>query len=282
MTTLTNQSQPLSTDSGPTSLHAATAEPPEVPPFLSLIIPAYNEERRLTDSLRQIQAYFDTLSFATEVIVVDDGSSDGTADLVEACMRDYAALRLVRAPHGGKGHACKQGIFASRGQWLFLCDSDLSMPIQEVARFLPHLEHDMPITIASREVPGARRYGEPAHRHLMGRVFNWLVRTLAVRNIQDTQCGFKCFRADVARDIFHVQTINGWGFDVEILFIAQKHGFQIVEVPINWYYRSHSKVHPVRDTVNMIREVWQVRLNDWRGVYKQRLCPVDVDLSEPR
>jgi glycosyltransferase involved in cell wall biosynthesis len=246
------------------------------PPFLSVIIPAYNEERRLADSLKQIKQYLDTQEYAAEVIVVDDGSVDRTTDIVEALMGQDARLRLIRAPHGGKGHACKQGVFAGRGQWLFLCDSDLSMPIEDLSKFMPRLRGNLDIVIASREVLGARRYGEPPYRHLMGRVFNGLVRLLAVHGIQDTQCGFKCFRADVARDIFTVQTINGWGFDVEILFVAQKRGYHIGEVAIDWYYRSHSKVNPVRDTINMFREVWQVRLNDWRGVYEKRPYPTYV------
>lgn len=236
-------------------------------PFVSVIVPAYNEERRLADSLKQIQTYFEAQPYASEVIVVDDGSTDRTVNIVEESLRTYPALRLVRAAHGGKGHACKQGVLASKGEWLFLCDSDLSMPIEEFAKFEPFFDGRYEIVIASREAPGARRHGEPKYRHLMGRVFNWLVRTLAVRRIQDTQCGFKTFRADVAKTLFGKQTIDGWGFDVEVLFIAQKRGYRIAEVPINWYYRTHSKVKPVQDTVNMVREVWRVRSNDWRGRY---------------
>ena len=251
------------------SLATVPANPPagQPAPFVSVIVPAYNEERRLADSLKQIQAYFEARNYLSEVIVVDDGSVDRTAHIVEESMRMFPALRLVRATHGGKGHACKQGVLASRGEWLFLCDSDLSMPIEEFAKFEPLFDGRYEIVIASREAAGARRHGEPKYRHWMGRVFNWLVRTWAVRDIQDTQCGFKSFRAGAAKTLFGKQTIDGLGFDVEVLFIAQKRGYRIAEVPINWHYRTHSKVKPVQDTVNMVREVWRVRSNDWRKVY---------------
>lgn len=238
-------------------------------PFLSLIIPAYNEEQRLGDSLNRIRDYLRTQPYTAEVIVVDDGSTDHTPDIVEAHMQTDDTLRLIRAAHGGKGCACKHGVFASRGAWLFLCDSDLSMPIEELARFVPLFQPTNDVIIASREVPGAHRYDEPKYRHMMGRVFNWMVRSLAVHNIQDTQCGFKGFRAEVAQDIFGVQTIDGWGFDVEILFVAQKRDYRILEVPINWYYHGQSKVKPLQDAIRMFREVWLVRLNDWRGRYQR-------------
>ena len=236
-------------------------------PFLSVIVPAYNEERRLADSLKQVIEYLTVQSYTAEVIVVDDGSSDRTFEIVEELMRECSVLRLIRTAHGGKGHACKQGVLASQGEWLFLCDSDLSMPIEELSKFVSLFQDGFQIIIASREAPGALRYEEPYYRHFMGRVFNSIVRILAVRGIRDTQCGFKCFSSDVAREIFNIQTINGWGFDVEILFIAQRRGYKILEVPVNWYYRSHSKVKPFRDAVRMFREIWQIRLNNWQGHY---------------
>ena len=239
-------------------------------PFLSIIIPAHNEERRLPGSLEKIVAFLEKQDYQAEVIVVDNGSRDNTSGVVEGFMARYPFISLIREERRGKGLAVKLGMLAARGEYLFLCDADLSMPIEEVANFLPPQLEDYDVAIASREVEGARRYGEPPHRHLMGRVFNLIVRLLAVRGFQDTQCGFKCFRREVARDIFSRQTMEGWGFDVEVLFIAQKRGYRIVEVPINWYYMANSRVRPIRDSIRMFREVLQVRINDWRGVYDER------------
>jgi dolichyl-phosphate beta-glucosyltransferase len=158
-------------------------------------------------------------------------------------------------------------MLAARGDYLFIADADLSMPIAEVAKFLPPQLTGYDVAIASREAPGAVRYNEPEYRHLMGRVFNFIVKLLAVRGFQDTQCGFKCFRRPIALDLFGSQTINGWAFDVEVLFIAQQRGYSIVEVPIDWYYRANSRINPLRDSIEMVREVLRIRLNGWQGRY---------------
>lgn len=239
-------------------------------PLVSIVIPAYNEEARLSETLQEVMAYFGGQGFAHEVIVVDDGSQDATGAIVKKELERYPDLHLVQVPHGGKGHACRNGVLASQGQWIFLCDADLSMPIQEFAKFSVEFERQTPILVGSREALGARRINEPEYRHVMGRVFNFLVRLLAVRGLQDTQCGFKCFRADAARKLFQLQTIPGWSFDVEILYIAQKLGYSIKEIPIDWYYRSQSKVKPVRDTLNMLRELLKIRWNDIQGRYPNK------------
>jgi dolichyl-phosphate beta-glucosyltransferase len=236
-------------------------------PFLSIIVPAYNEERRLPNTLPRTVAFLQAQDYPGEVIVVDDGSVDSTADVVEEMAARLPYLTLIRNEHRGKGYAVKTGMLAAQGEHLFICDADLSMPIEEVVRFLPPALEGYDVAIGSREVEGARRYDEPSHRHLMGRVFNFLVRVLAVRGFEDTQAGFKCFRREVARDVFPYQTMDGFGFDVEILFIAQKRGYRIVEVPINWYYMSNSRVSPIGDSVRMLHEIVQVRINDWRGKY---------------
>lgn len=251
--------------------------------FLSIIIPAYNEERRLPRSLEQIGAFLRAQPYRAEIIVVENGSTDDTSGVVEryaATVKETDPFR-VRLLHSekGKGAAVKMGMLAGKGEYLFICDADLSMPIEEVNKFLPPAlpagEYD--VAIASREIPGARRFNEPIYRHIMGRVFNFIVRSLVVPGIEDTQCGFKCFTREAALAIFPYQTISGWGFDPEVLYIARLRGLRIVEVPIDWYFQADSRVSPVRDTIHMLRDVFQIRRNDRMGVYSPHFTPLGTE-----
>jgi dolichyl-phosphate beta-glucosyltransferase len=236
-------------------------------PSLSLVVPAYNEELRLPSTLEKMQAFLSQQSFSFEVLVVDDGSADDTAGVVERATKGFQQLRLLREPHRGKGHAVRQGMLAAAGRIVMFCDADLSMPIEEVVKFPEALRGPYGVAIGSREVAGARRIGEPGHRHLMGRVFNLIVRLLAIPRLQDTQCGFKAFTRESTQQIFKLQTIDGFGFDVEVLYIARKLGIGITEVPISWYYCASSRVDPIRDTIRMFKDVLEVRSRDRRGVY---------------
>lgn len=237
-------------------------------PFLSIIIPAFNEERRIGPTLERVVDYLSRQPYAAEVLVVSDGSTDGTARLVREAVGKVPALRLLEAPHRGKGHAVKTGMLQARGAFRLMCDADLAMPVEELAKFLPPALVDVDVAVGSREATGARRFDEPWYRHLMGRVFNLVVRLLAVRGISDTQCGFKCFTAEAATLLFAQQRLDGFGFDVEVLFLAQKGRLRIREVPINWYYQRESKVRPGRDTLRMLGEAVQVRWNHLRGRYR--------------
>ncbi|MDE0197829.1 MAG: glycosyltransferase family 2 protein [Caldilineaceae bacterium] len=244
-------------------------------PFLTIIIPAYNEAQRLPDSLTKIAEYLRRQPFATEILVVENRSTDETS----AVVRDFATKVSASDPftldllHSapGKGAAVKTGMLVGKGDYLFICDADLSMPIEEVAKFLPpQLDPDgFDVAIASREIVGAVRYNEPFYRHLMGRVFNHVVQKLIVPGIEDTQCGFKMFTREAAAQVFPHQTIDGWGFDPEILYISRIRGLNLVEVPINWYYMAESRINPLLDTINMVREVLRIRLNGLRGIYEQ-------------
>ena len=195
-------------------------------------------------------------------------STDGTAGLVEVATREQPAIRLLRLTHKGKGWAVKNGMLEARGQHRFLADADLSMPIELLERFLSPELKGFDVVIGSREAPGARRFDEPVPRHLQGRVFNWLVRLLAVRGFSDTQCGFKYFTSQAAETLFPLQRAVGFGFDVEVLFIAKKMGMNIVEVPVDWYYQHGSKVRPLKDSFLMVRDILYVRLNSLIGKYK--------------
>lgn len=236
--------------------------------LLSIIIPAYNEERRLPVSLQKIDAFLAQQPYRGEVLVVENGSSDNTTAVAESFAADHPYVRVLHSPKG-KGAAVRLGMLEAIGQYRFMCDADLSMPIEEVVKFLPPKVNSYAVAMASREAPGAQRYGEPFYRHLMGRVFNQIVRWLAIPQFQDTQCGFKCFRGDVASEIFQIQTMNGLGFDVEAVAIALARGYKVVEIPINWYFDPDSRVRPVHDTIRMVREVWQVRNNLRSGAYSR-------------
>ncbi len=239
-------------------------------PFLSLIIPAYNEEQRLPRTLTQIQAFLSEQPYESEVLVVENGSQDRTAAVAE----DFAPeVRLLREPKRGKGLAVRRGMMEASGDFRFICDADLSMPIEEVIRFLPPKLDDYDIAIASREVPGAVRYNEPAYRHWIGRTFNLLVRTMAVPGFQDTQCGFKCFTAEAAEALFPMQRIDGWTFDVELLYVALRLGYRVKEVPINWYYFPGSRVRIVQDSWLMLTDLFRIRRNWRRGLYRPNGSP---------
>lgn len=239
-------------------------------PFLSIIIPAHNEEHRLPASLQKILNFLETQAYTAEVIIVENGSQDRTAEIAAQFAQEHHNVHLLREPMAGKGLAVRQGMLAAQGDYRFICDADLSMPIEEVNRFLPPQLGYFDIAIGSREVPGAVRYDEPLYRHLIGRVFNLLVRLLTIPGIQDTQCGFKCFKAEVVDDIFQVQSLDGWTFDVEVLFIAMKRGYTILEVPISWYFNRGSRVHLLRDTVAMFTDLFRIRMNWRRGMYERR------------
>jgi dolichyl-phosphate beta-glucosyltransferase len=225
---------------------------------LSIVIPAFNEARRLPSTLQHLIEFLETQPWTYEIRVVDDGSTDSTATVVEAQTRLFPQVVLQREPHRGKGGAVRAGMLGATGQYRFLCDADLSMPPSELPRFLPPVV-DADVAIGSREGHGSRRVGEPWRRHVTGRVFNLVIRTLAVPGISDTQCGFKMFSARAAEAVFREVTLEGWAFDVEALAIARSLGFRIVEVPIEWHHRPESKVSVVRDSWRMFRDVWKVR-----------------------
>jgi dolichyl-phosphate beta-glucosyltransferase len=236
-------------------------------PILTIIVPAYNEERRLPKTLPQIVAFAEAQPYPVEVLVVDNASTDRTAEITREIGAAHPIVSLLYQPVRGKGAAVRKGMFEGRGEYLFICDADLAMPIEEIAKFLPPVLSDYDVAIASREAPGAVRYNEPWYRHLTGRVFNLIVRLLAVPGVQDTQCGFKCFRREVARDLFSLQTIDGWAFDVEVLHAARRRGYRLVEVPIRWYYGEGSRVSLLRDSWAMFREVLRIRRNGRAGLY---------------
>ena len=244
-------------------------------PFLSLIIPAYNEEHRLPNTLEQVLSFLQAQTYTSEVLVVENASQDQTFRIAQNYALQYAArkdefsptLRVIQEPQRGKGAAVQRGMLVAFGEYRFMCDSDLSMPIAEINRFLPPSLLDFDVAIASREARGAIRYHEPAYRHLGGRAVNLMIRLLALPGLNDTQCGFKCFRAPVAKDLFQRQTLRNWSFDIEILFIARRRGYRIIELPIPWYFDAETKLSPVRDALRMGFDILKIRTNSWQGKY---------------
>jgi dolichyl-phosphate beta-glucosyltransferase len=237
------------------------------PTYLSIVVPAYNEEGRLQASLDELRTYLTTSPWTWEIRVVDDGSTDRTAAVAADAARREPRIVVQREPHRGKGGAVKAGMLAAGGDYRFLCDADLSMPVRELPRFLPP-QVNADVTIGTREGLGARRVGEPIVRHLAGRVFNNVVQRLAVSGIEDTQCGFKMFTARAAETIFPRVGVEGWAFDIEVLWIARARGFSIAQVPIEWHYREESRLNLVRDAFGMLNDVLRIRARARRGEYK--------------
>ncbi len=225
------------------------------------MIPAYNEELRISRTVRDVIDYLGLQQYGWEIIVADDGSTDATASLVREASGDDERVRVLSLPHGGKGWAVRNGMLAAGGEFRLLSDADLSVPIAQVERLLPPQNGGVDVSVGSREAPGAARYGEPSRRHLMGRAFNAFARCLTAPEIADTQCGFKCFKARAAEELFSRATMNGFSYDVEILHLAHRLGMTIAEIGVDWHYREHSKVRPFRDAFSMGLDLLRIR---WR------------------
>ncbi len=237
-------------------------------PLLSIIIPAHNEALRLPQTLEQIRAYLLQRAITAEVLVVENASTDDTAAVVREWQEGMPQLRLIELKEAGKGNAIRHGMQAACGKYRLMADADLSMPIEDTDKFLEAAQQGAQVIIASRELPGSKRVGEPLKRHLVGRIFNLLVRWVALPGLQDTQCGFKCFEARAAEQIFSKQTLSGWSFDVEVLVIAREMGYQIVEVPITWVYNAGTRISVLRDSFKMARDLWHIRSNAKQGLYR--------------
>lgn len=229
--------------------------------FLSVIIPAYNEEKRLPKTLEKIHEYLREKEFDYEIIVVDDGSRDATVQVAEKYRSVEPKLRLVKNPKNmGKGYAVRNGMLNGRGKYLLFTDSDLSTPITEFDSFLPELEKGYDVVIGSRALAESDiKIRQPLYRVLMGKVFNLIVRTMFWTSIRDTQCGFKCFSSRAAQAVFPKQEVWGFGFDVEVLFIARKLGFKILEFPVEWSDSPDTRVSPIRDSLRMFLELLKIR-----------------------
>lgn len=247
-------------------------------PFLSIVVPAYNEQQRLPKTLESIFAWIIEQRLDAEVIVVDDGSTDATVAIIEPLQAHRPYLHIIRNDHRGKGYAVRTGALVAQGEYILFCDADLAVPLNEWFKFAAAFGEGYEVVIGSREGVGAQRLGEPRYRHVMGRIFNFVVRLVAVGGIQDTQCGFKAFRNAVARDLFnnvqlygvHAQPIQGaavTAFDVEVLFLARKRGYRIKEVPVMWRYGTETKVDPLRDSWRNVQDVLLVRWHALRGRY---------------
>lgn len=237
-------------------------------PFLAVVIPAYNEEERIAASIDSLVSYLSGQPYTWEIVVADDGSNDATAAIVEEVSERQSSVRVLRLPHRGKGGAVRAGMLATDAEWRFLCDADLSMPPEQLDLFFPGAAAPTePVVIGSREAPGARRIGEPSRRHVVGRIYTMAVWLLAFRGIEDTQCGFKLFRGDVAQRIFERQRLDGFGFDVEVLFMARKMNATVREQAIDWYYREGSTMTLLKGIGGFI-DIARVRLNWLLGRYR--------------
>jgi len=253
-------------------------------PLLSVVIPTWNEEKRIQATLATVTTYLSRQEYSAEVIVVDDGSSDGTVAAVRSFIEQYSGplpVRLIENEHRGKGYAVRTGMLAGEGTYVLFTDADLSTPISEVGKMVGALQAGADVAIGTRQGIGAERRGEPFYRHLLGRIFNLLVRLILGLNFQDTQAGFKGFRREVAQDIFNHVRLYGanarvlkhsavTGFDVEVLYLAWHRGYRIDEIPIHWQYGTESKVRPLVDSLRMLWDVLRVRRMADQGLYERK------------
>ena len=237
-------------------------------PVFSVVVPAFNEERCIGAFLASVSRYLNSQGLPWEIVVVDDGSRDGTVRIVRRWADADDRVRLLKESHRGKGSAISRGMLAARGRWRFMADADLSVSPDDWAVFLDAARQPdaAPVIVGSREAAGARRIGEPLARHVIGRAFNRIVQMLAVRGIKDTHCGFKLLDEDAAQALCRHLTIDGFAFDVELLVLARRAGLRIQEVGVIWTWRSDSRVRLKTGAAAFI-DIVRIRWRDLRGRY---------------
>jgi dolichyl-phosphate beta-glucosyltransferase len=239
-------------------------------PNLSIIIPAFNEEKRIRATLDEIDTFFSERQLTVEVIVSDDGSSDNTSEIVRNFKPSCFDLDLIRFQENrGKAAALREGVLNAKGSLILICDADLSTPVSELDKLLPYIQSgEFSIAIASRALKDSTvEVHQPLYRELLGKSFNLLAQILAVPGIWDTQCGFKLFASDVGKILFSKMTVNDFAYDVEILTIAQENGYKIIEVPIKWINSPETKLKVLKDVPLMFLSLWRIFFNKINGKY---------------
>lgn len=238
-------------------------------PTYSIVLPAYNESERIGASLDKILAYAEARGRPTEVIVVNDGSTDATAQVVRDYAAKHPALRLVEnGGNRGKGYSVRNGMLHATGDIVLFSDADLSSPVTEADKLFAAIEGGVDVAIGSRWLQtDLQKKRQPLHRQILGRLFNLALRMVLGLNFKDTQCGFKAFTRESSQALFQLQQVERWGFDPELLYLARKLGFTIKEVPVEWSHRSGTRINPLRDGIRMLGEILCVRWNAWSGKY---------------
>ena len=257
-------------DLNPTPRHPT----PMAPPHLSIVIPAYNESARIEAALANVLGCVEARAWDADILVVDDGSTDNTSAIVQHWMAAHPRLHLIQNPgNRGKGYSVRNGLLQSAGEIVMFTDADLSAPIEEAERLIAAIDRGADVAIGSRWLDKQKQtVHQPLYRRFFGRCFNWVTRKVMGLPFKDTQCGFKAFKRDAAQTIFRLQTIERWGFDPEILFIARKLRYSIEEVPVTWGHDERSRISYLRDGTQMLKEMGQIRTNSLRGRYDEAIA----------
>jgi dolichyl-phosphate beta-glucosyltransferase len=251
---------------------------------LSIVIPAFNEEARLAPTLEEIIGFIHRENWRAEVLVVDDGSSDRTPQIVEGFAQNHSLIRLLRNDRNrGKGHSVRHGVQKASGDIVFMMDADLAVPMTECQKLVDAIRAGSDVAIGSRALDERlERVRPPFYRRVCSSGFRAMVRILLGLRFKDTQCGFKAFTRDAAKATFALQTIETWGFDPEVLLIASRLGYRITEVAVETFHREGSKINPVRDSINMFRELLSIRRNVFAKMSKARpaKAPVAIPVAQ--
>ena len=249
---------------------------------LSVVIPAYNETARIGRTIPVLLTYLHGLDYAYELLIVDDGSSDGTGDMARQAVSGEPRARVLEEPRNrGKGHAVRVGMLAAEGQFVLFCDADLSTPPEELEKFWPWLDSGYEVVIGSRKMAGAnisRR--QPLWRESLGKGFTWLTNVIAAPGISDVTCGFKCFSREATQTLFSLSVIDDWSFDAEVLFIAQRLGYRTKEVPVSWHDEPGTKVRLWKDAIRSLLGLAKIRANFLRGCYNPAQSHAQAHLSK--